>query len=68
MPKNKKVELEDWEHLSNKIENEGFDYCFDGYSNWEDIHDEEFQRLRSEYLKAKNALESYINNKISEEG
>jgi hypothetical protein len=46
---------------------EGFDYCFDGYSSWEDVKDKEFHKLRKAYLKAKNVLETYVKSKIGEE-
>ncbi len=59
MPK-KKIE-NDWGILEYKIDSEGFDYCFDGYSDWEDIIDDEFHKLRQNYLNAKKELDDYIN-------
>lgn len=46
--------------VSDKIDNEGFDYCFDGYSHWDEIKDPEFHRLRQAYLDAKEALGNYV--------
>jgi hypothetical protein len=42
-------------------------YCFKHYSSFEDIKDEEFHRLRTNYLKSANDLEEYIKNKYNEE-
>ncbi len=43
-----------------KMSEEGFDYCFDGYSSWEDVYDEKFHELRKNYLKAKRELKAYV--------
>ena len=42
------------------IDNEGFDYCFRYYSNFKEIEDEEFHRLRVAYISAANALSEYV--------
>lgn len=42
------------------IDNEGFDYTFDGYSSFKEIDDETFHQLRLNYLKAKEELENYL--------
>jgi hypothetical protein len=55
---------EDWEYLQYRIYNEGFHYCFRDYSDFEEIVDEEFHKLRKEYLKISEKLENYINQKI----
>ena len=52
--------IEENAELREKIDSEGFDYCFDGYSNWDEIKDKEFHALREAYLDAKAELESYI--------
>jgi hypothetical protein len=44
---------------------EGFAYCFDGYSDWQDIKDPMFHKLRENFLLAKKALEMYVNNKVT---
>jgi len=54
------MDYDDACRLVAKMRDEGFDYCFDGYSSWNDIHDEEFHRLRKSYLDASNNLKSYI--------
>ncbi|MBE3085038.1 MAG: hypothetical protein IMZ64_02330 [Bacteroidetes bacterium] len=43
-----------------KVENEGFDYAFIHYSNYEDIKDPKFHELRLAYIKAENDLAEYI--------
>lgn len=57
---------EDWEYLQYRIDNEGFHYCFRDYNDFEEIVDEEFHKLRKEYLKISEKLENYINPKIEE--
>lgn len=42
------------------MENEGFDYCFRSYSQWEEVRDAKFHKLRQAYLDAAEALESYV--------
>lgn len=54
------MNTEDAQYLTDKINDEGFDYCFDGYSKWEEIKDIRFQELRKKYLDAKQALKWYI--------
>lgn len=46
--------------LQYRIQDEGTDYTFDGYSDWQEVKDPLFQHLRLNYLAAKLALESYI--------
>lgn len=60
----KKEEQDVWEDLAYKMDAEGFDYCFDGYSDWKEIKDAKFQELRKNYLKAKNELMKYIETKV----
>lgn len=59
-------EKEEWEYVYIKMIDEGFHYCFKHYSSFEDIKDEEFHRLRTNYLKSANDLEEYIKNKYTE--
>jgi hypothetical protein len=50
-----------------KIENEGFDYCFRDYSDFKDVKDEEFHKLRLAYKKAADVLEQYVEDHIEPE-
>jgi len=60
-------EKEEWEYVYIKMIDEGFHYCFKHYSSFEDIKDEEFHRLRINYLQSANDLEEYIKNKYKED-
>lgn len=42
------------------IENEGFDYAFRNYSDFRDVKDQEFHRLRKAYIEAADALSDYL--------
>jgi hypothetical protein len=57
-------DLELWESVQYRMDAEGFDYCFESYSNWDEIKDEEFHRLRLEFLRTMNELRNYIDNKV----
>lgn len=48
------------EYVRDTIENEGFDYAFEHYSDYDDVYDNEFHRLRKAYLEARKALEDYV--------
>lgn len=54
---------EDKEYVQITVNNEGFDYAFYGYSNYNKIEDEKFHELRNKYLDARQELEKYINRK-----
>jgi hypothetical protein len=47
-------------HVKSCIDNEGFDYCFRSYSDFEGMEDPKFQELRKAYVDAADALEKYI--------
>ncbi len=53
----------DLDYVRDTVENEGFDYAFDGYSDFREVEDEEFHRLRKEFLNARKALREYLNIK-----
>lgn len=59
--------LEDWEAVKYRIQNEGIDYCFESYSNWDEIKDEEFHRLRLGFLQYMKEIREYVDKKIEEE-
>ena len=59
-------DLELWESVQYRMDEEGFDYCFESYSHWDEIKDEEFHRLRLEFLRTMNELRNYIDNKVDE--
>lgn len=59
-------QLEDFEMVRYRMEEEGFHYCFKHYSSFEDVDDDEFHRLRKKYLEVSEDLENYVHNKIEE--
>jgi hypothetical protein len=59
-------EQEQWEFVYHKMREEGFHYCFESYSNFEDIKNETFHKLRQEYLLSAKQLENYIKRKYLE--
>ena len=50
----------DIDYVRSKIDNEGFDYTFEGYSEFKDIKDDEFHQLRESYLAVRKALADYL--------
>ena len=57
---------EQQEYINNvdyRINVEGFDFTFDGFSDWEIIKDEKFHKLRKKYLEVKNELQKYVDKK-----
>ena len=60
----KEEERYNWEDIQYRMDAEGFHYCFDGYSSWEEITDTEFHELRLKYLEVAKQLEEYVNNKV----
>lgn len=56
--------LEDWEAVKYRMENEGIDYCFESYSDWDEIKDEEFHRLRLGFLQYMKEIREYVDKKI----
>ena len=46
--------------VSDRVDQEGFDYCFCGYSDFPEIKDAEFHALRVAYVKAAEELKEYL--------
>ena len=61
-------ELEDWQMVHYRMDNEGIDYCFEHYSSFEEIKDEEFHKLRLEFLSGMKKIREYVKNKIDSYG
>jgi hypothetical protein len=59
-------QLEEIEMVRYRMSSEGFHYCFESYSSFEEIEDDKFHDLRNEYLRVSKELENYVKNKISE--
>jgi len=67
MDKNiKKLEedLDNFRSVQYRMGDEGMDYCFEHYSSFEEIEDEEFHKLRNEFLESMKKIRSYVENKI----
>jgi len=50
----------DLKYILETIENEGFDYTFNDYDDFEGIKDEEFHKLRMKYLQSREELSDYL--------
>ena len=57
-------ELENWEAVRYRMDNEGIDYCFKSYSSFKEIEDEEFHKLRLEFLDSMKKIREYVKDKI----
>jgi hypothetical protein len=42
------------------------DYCFEHYSSFDEIEDEEFHKLRNEFLDSMKKIRSYVDDKVEE--
>jgi len=51
----------DKEEIIEVINEEGFDYTFLEYSDFEEIEDEEFHKLRKNYIRVANKLRDFFN-------
>lgn len=54
------LKKKDREYVEATIENEGFDYAFTHYSDFPEVKDEEFHRLRKAYGDARKSLAEYV--------
>ena len=58
-------QLEEFEMVRYRMENEGFHYCFKHYSSFREVEDEKFHELRKKYLEVSRELEEYVHLKIN---
>ena len=58
---------EELNYVRTKMDAEGFDYCFRSYSNFEEVPDEDFHKLRKAYIASAEALEKYVQDKSAGE-
>lgn len=54
------MKAKDLLYVLDTVENEGFGYAFIDYSDFKDIDDPEFHKLREAYCAAHKALAEYI--------
>ena len=59
-------ELDNFRAVRYRMDNEGIDYCFENYSSFEEIEDEEFHKLRLEFLDSMKKIRSYVENKVED--
>ena len=58
-------QLEEFEMVRYRMDNEGFHYCFKHYSSFKEVEDEKFHELRIKYLEISQELEEYVHSKIN---
>lgn len=51
---------EELDYVRGCVDNEGFDYAFRHYSDFADVRDVKFHKLREAYIKAAEKLEGYL--------
>lgn len=54
------ITKEQREEVQFRIDYEGLDYCMIHYSDWSEVKDRKFHKLRNAYIKASKDLEDYI--------
>jgi len=50
----------EFRYVLDTIEQEGFDYTFESYTDFDEIKDPEFHKLRTNFLEARKALAEYV--------
>jgi thymidylate kinase len=58
-------QLEEFQDVRYRMGAEGFHYCFESYSSFEEIKDEKFHELREKYIEIAKELEKYVISKIN---
>jgi hypothetical protein len=56
--------LEIWKHVNHRMDNEGIEYCFKQYSNWEEIEDDDFHKLKKDLIKNMKEIREFVQSKI----
>jgi len=59
-------ELEKYQNVVYRIENEGMVYAFKEYSTFEEIEDKEFHKIRKYLIQHIDLMDFFLKNKISE--
>lgn len=59
-------ELDQWEMVRYRMDDEGMEYCFRHYSSFSEIKDEEFHTLRNKLIVLMETMEIFVANKIVE--
>jgi hypothetical protein len=64
--KDLEIELDNFRNVKYRMANEGIDYCFESYSSFKEIEDEEFHKLRNEFLESMEKIRLYVHKKVDE--
>ena len=59
-------ELDKWEAVRYRMDDEGIGYCFKYYSDFSEIEDEEFHLKREKLLEAMADMENFVQQRITE--
>jgi len=59
-------ELEKWQKVQYRMQEEGIEYCFRHYSSFEEIEDSYFHMERTLMLQHMKNLEDHVNDMIDE--
>jgi hypothetical protein len=59
-------ELDQWQMVRYRMDDEGMEYCFRHYSSFSEIKDEEFHTLRLKLIELMEQMEQFVANKIEE--
>ena len=59
-------ELEKWQKVQYRMQEEGIEYCFRHYSSFEEIEDSYFHMERTLMLQHMKNLEDHVNDMIEE--
>jgi hypothetical protein len=57
-------EFDNWKAVDYRMREEGIDYCFEHYSSFKEIEDEEFHKLRLEFLESMKKIREYVKDKV----
>ena len=60
-------EQDKWGAVKYRMNEEGIDYCFEYYSSFEEIEDDRFHELRTNFIESMCALRDYVYEKCDEE-
>lgn len=63
---NLRNELENWSSVKYRMDNEGLEYCFKHYSNFDEIQDEEFHKLRQTLLANMEKMRNLVRGRIED--
>jgi thymidylate kinase len=58
-------QLEEFQDVRYRMGAEGFHYCFESYSSFEEVEDDKFHELREKYIEIAKELEKYVISKIN---